>query len=62
MIGVSDHDISLQAQQNTAIPIYLDMDNLFTANGETLTDVNDFKRSTVMNHWLGAAANFDHWR
>lgn len=49
--------IGLQAQRNTAITIYPDMDNLFTANGETITGVNDAKRTTVMNHWLGAAAN-----
>jgi alpha-galactosidase len=49
--------ISLQAQRNVPITIYPDMDNLFTVNGENLTGVNDLKRTTVMNHWLGAAAN-----
>lgn len=49
--------IGLQAQRNVLITIYPDMDNLFTANSETLTGVNDIKRTTVMNHWLGAAAN-----
>lgn len=49
--------IGLQAQRNVPLTIYPDMDNLFTANGETLTGVNDFKRTTIMNHWLGAGAN-----
>jgi alpha-galactosidase len=49
--------IGLQAQRNVPLTIYPDMDNLFTANGETLTGVNDAKRTTVMNHWLGAGAN-----
>jgi alpha-galactosidase len=33
------------------------LDNLFTANAEQLTGVNDSIRTTVMNHWLGAGAN-----
>jgi alpha-galactosidase len=49
--------IGLQAQRNVPITIYPDMDNLFVANAENLTGVNDIKRATVMNHWLGAAAN-----
>jgi alpha-galactosidase len=49
--------IGLQGQRGVPITIYPDMDNLFTANGESLTGVNDVKRTTVMNHWLGAAAN-----
>ncbi|EHK42424.1 glycoside hydrolase family 27 protein [Trichoderma atroviride IMI 206040] len=49
--------IGLQAQQNKPITIYPDMDNLFAANAERLTGVNDSMRTTVMNHWLGAGAN-----
>ncbi|KAH8694851.1 family 27 glycoside hydrolase [Talaromyces proteolyticus] len=49
--------IGLQAQRDVPLTIYPDMDNLFTANAENLTGVNDTKRITVMNHWLGAGAN-----
>lgn len=49
--------IGLQAQRNTAITIYPDMDNLFIANAPNLAGVNDTIRYTIMNHWLGAAAN-----
>jgi alpha-galactosidase len=49
--------IGLQAQRDVPITIYPDMDNLFTGNPESLTGVNDSIRTTVMNHWLGAAAN-----
>ena len=49
--------IGLQAQRNVPITIYPDMDNLFVGNAEALTGVNDSIRTTVMNHWLGAAAN-----
>jgi alpha-galactosidase len=49
--------IALQAQRNVAITTYPDMDNLFTANAENLTGVPDIQRITIMNHWLGAAAN-----
>lgn len=49
--------IGLQAQRDVPITIYPDMDNLFAANSERLTGVNDSMRTTVMNHWLGAGAN-----
>ncbi|KAJ5459960.1 uncharacterized protein N7458_001512 [Penicillium daleae] len=49
--------IGLQVQRNVEVTIYPDMDNLFTGNSENLTGVNDSIRTTVMNHWLGAAAN-----
>lgn len=49
--------IGLQAERKVPITIYPDMDNLFAANPEHLTGVNDSIRTTVMNHWLGAAAN-----
>ena len=49
--------IGLQAQRNVLITMYPDMDNLLTVNPENLTGVNDTMRITVMNHWLGAAAN-----
>lgn len=49
--------IGLQAQRNVPVTIYPDMDNLFAGNSERLTGVNDSIRTTVMNHWLGAAAN-----
>lgn len=49
--------IGLQAQRNVPITIYPDMDALFTVNPEHLAGVNDTIRTTVMNHWLGAAAN-----
>lgn len=49
--------IGLQLQRNVPLTIYPDMDNLFAANAEKLTGVNDTMRTTVMNHWLGAGAN-----
>jgi alpha-galactosidase len=49
--------IGLQAQRDVPITIYPDMDALFTVNPEHLAGVNDTIRTTVMNHWLGAAAN-----
>jgi alpha-galactosidase len=49
--------ISLQKQRGVAITIYPDMDNLFVGNPENVTGVNDTQRYTIMNHWLGAAAN-----
>lgn len=49
--------IGLQAQRNVPITVYPDLDSLFVGNTERLTGVNDSIRTTVMNHWLGAAAN-----
>lgn len=49
--------IGLQAQRNVAVTTYPDLDSLFVGNAEKLTGVNDTIRTTVMNHWLGAAAN-----
>ncbi|OZJ02056.1 Alpha-galactosidase 3 [Bifiguratus adelaidae] len=49
--------ISLQKQRNVPITIYPDMDNLFVGNSENVTGVTDTQRITIMNHWLGAAAN-----
>lgn len=49
--------ISLQKQRNVPITLYPDMDNLFVANPENVTGVSDIQRITMMNHWLGAAAN-----
>ncbi|KAG0647634.1 Alpha-D-galactoside galactohydrolase 3 [Hyphodiscus hymeniophilus] len=49
--------IGLQAQRNAPITTYPDLDNLFTVNPESLTGVSDTMRTTLMNHWLGAAAN-----
>ncbi|KAL7953974.1 glycoside hydrolase family 27 protein [Trichoderma compactum] len=49
--------IGLQAQRDVPITIYPDMDALFTVNPEHLAGVNDSIRTTVQNHWLGAAAN-----
>ncbi|KAH8803424.1 family 27 glycoside hydrolase [Xylogone sp. PMI_703] len=49
--------IGLQAQRNAPITTHPDMDNLFIANAPGLAGVNDVKRYTVMNHWLGASAN-----
>lgn len=49
--------ILLQKQRNTAITIYPDLDNLFVGNPENVTGVSDTQRITMMNHWLGAAAN-----
>ncbi|KAG0646374.1 Alpha-D-galactoside galactohydrolase 3 [Hyphodiscus hymeniophilus] len=49
--------ISLQKQRGVAITIYPDMDNLFVGNAANVTGVSDTQRITIMNHWLGAAAN-----
>ena len=49
--------ISLQKQRGVPITIYPDMDNLFVGNPENVTGVSDTQRYTIMNHWLGAAAN-----
>lgn len=49
--------ISLQKQRGVPITIYPDMDNLFVGNPENITGVSDTQRYTIMNHWLGAAAN-----
>lgn len=49
--------ISLQKQRGVPITIYPDMDNLFVGNAENITGVSDTQRYTIMNHWLGAAAN-----
>lgn len=49
--------IGLQMQRNAPITTRPDMDNLFVANAEKLTGVNDTIRTTLMNHWLGAGAN-----
>ena len=49
--------IGLQGQRDELITTHPDLDNLFTVNPESLTGVNDTKRVTVMNHWLGAGAN-----
>jgi alpha-galactosidase len=49
--------ILLQKQRNVPITLYPDMDNLFVGNAENLTGVSDAQRITIMNHWLGAAAN-----
>ena len=49
--------ISLQKQRKVPITIYPDMDNLFVGNSENVTGVSDTQRYTIMNHWLGAAAN-----
>lgn len=49
--------ISLQKQRKIPITIYPDMDNLFVGNPENVTGVSDTQRYTIMNHWLGAAAN-----
>lgn len=49
--------IALQKQRNVAITLYPDMDNLFVGNPSNVTGVSDTQRITIMNHWLGAAAN-----
>jgi alpha-galactosidase len=49
--------ISLQKQRNVPITIYPDMDNLFVGNSQNLAGINDTQRYTIMNHWLGGAAN-----
>jgi alpha-galactosidase len=49
--------ISLQKQRKVAITMYPDMDNLFVGNAANVTGVSDTQRITIMNHWLGAAAN-----
>jgi alpha-galactosidase len=49
--------IALQKQRNVAITLYPDMDNLFVGNPANVTGVSDTQRITIMNHWLGAAAN-----
>ena len=49
--------IGLQAQRNVPITVHPDMDNLFAANPEHISGINDTLRYTVMNHWLGAGAN-----
>lgn len=49
--------ILLQKQRNVPITLYPDMDNLFVGNAANLTGVSDAQRITIMNHWLGAAAN-----
>lgn len=40
------------------ISIYPDMDNLFVANPANVSGVTDAERTTIMSHWIGAAANF----
>ena len=49
--------ISLQKQREVPITIYPDMDNLFVGNPQQVTGMSDSQRYTIMNHWLGAAAN-----
>lgn len=39
------------------ISIYPDMDNLFVANPANVTGVPDAERTSIMGHWIGAAAN-----
>ncbi|XEV04958.1 hypothetical protein FSHL1_010245 [Fusarium sambucinum] len=34
-----------------------DFDNLFVANPEAISGINDNQRLTVMSHWIGASAN-----
>lgn len=49
--------IALQLPKNTPLSIYPDMDNMYVGNPAALSGVTDDQRTSIMSHWIGAAAN-----